>query len=460
MSKYKEDIEKLAKPYIRVGDNYLKKIKKLDQLGHEMYVWEVRQLSTIKVETQVKDIAVYIKGYDSFCNVPQNMPGTYTQEIKGLFNLYNEITHVPTPGEFPTIERFLKHVFRDIAVSDYSTRYDVFMDWITILYRHPTQKLPIISLVSEENNTGKSTVLDLLKFIFEENAGIYGNAEISSDFNAVYASKLLVMIDEAFIEKQVILERIKSMNTLKQIWCNDKGMKNFSIPCVAHFCITSNNEDNFVKMDSNDSRFWVLKVNKVDRKDYDPDMFEKMKNEVPAFLYHIQTREILHPKKDRFWFSPELLVTEEKRNMIVENRTKIEKVLHEWVTNQFLNLMFFPLDERPKELHFSLDKLKEQIKGTNYIDSDIKKVIQKKWNLQKLEGVQRRDIYTVTPEGDTYTTSIPGRYYIFPAEKFLTSEDMAQVYTTQTPQTISVFNQSGAVVQVPATHYEETQAPF
>lgn len=41
-----------------------------------------------------------------------------------------------------------------------------FLDYLQLLYLYPIQKLPILLLVSEERNTGKSTFLNFLKAIF------------------------------------------------------------------------------------------------------------------------------------------------------------------------------------------------------------------------------------------------------------------------------------------------------
>lgn len=48
----------------------------------------------------------------------------------------------------------------------------------------PRQKLPILLLVSEERNTGKTTFLNFLKSIFEDNATFNTNEDFRSKFNS------------------------------------------------------------------------------------------------------------------------------------------------------------------------------------------------------------------------------------------------------------------------------------
>ena len=52
------------------------------------------------------------------------------------------------------------HIFGD--------QYELGLDYLQILYTMPQQKLPILLLVSEERNTGKSTILNFLRLNIDE----------------------------------------------------------------------------------------------------------------------------------------------------------------------------------------------------------------------------------------------------------------------------------------------------
>ena len=53
---------------------------------------------------------------------------------------------------------FLKHIFQE--------QLEIGLDYLALLYRKPTQPLPVLCLVSHERNTGKTTFLNFVKEIF------------------------------------------------------------------------------------------------------------------------------------------------------------------------------------------------------------------------------------------------------------------------------------------------------
>ena len=99
-----------------------------------------------------------IAKYNGFCTVPSHT--SYQKEIAGFYNLYEPIDHVPAEGDFSDIEKLLHHIFEE--------QYELGLDYMQLLYMQPTQKLPILLLVSEERNTGKTTFLNFLKAIFQQ----------------------------------------------------------------------------------------------------------------------------------------------------------------------------------------------------------------------------------------------------------------------------------------------------
>lgn len=97
---------------------------------------------------------------------------------------------MPTEGEFPHFESLVRHIFGE--------QYDLGIDYLQLLYLNPVQKLPILLLVSEERNTGKTTFLNFLKAIFQENATFNTNEDFRSQFNADWAGKLLIVVARYF----------------------------------------------------------------------------------------------------------------------------------------------------------------------------------------------------------------------------------------------------------------------
>lgn len=141
-----------------------------------------------------------IKKYDGFCTVPSHTD--YHKEIDGFYNLYEPITHVPVEGEFPDIIKLMRHIFGE--------QFELGLDYMQLLYRQPTQKLPILLLVSEERNTGKTTFLNFLKAVFQDNTTFNTNEDFRSQFNADWAGKLLIVVDEVLLCRREDSERLKT----------------------------------------------------------------------------------------------------------------------------------------------------------------------------------------------------------------------------------------------------------
>ena len=80
------------------------------------------------------------------------------------------------------------------------------MKYMKVLYENPKQILPILVLVSEERETGKTTFLNWIQMLFGENSILISSNNITSDFNSSYATKNIILIDEALIEKSIGIE--------------------------------------------------------------------------------------------------------------------------------------------------------------------------------------------------------------------------------------------------------------
>ena len=128
-----------------------------------------------------------------------------------------------------------------------------------LLYMQPTQKLPILLLVSEERNTGKTTFLNFLKSIFQDNATFNTNEDFRSQFNADWAGKLLIVVDEVLLSRREDSERLKNLSTAQTYKVEAKGKDRQevnSLPSSYYVPIT-----NFtpVIIDPGENRYWVRK---------------------------------------------------------------------------------------------------------------------------------------------------------------------------------------------------------
>lgn len=365
-----------AKLYFRVGDTYFKFIEKVNELGHIELGFEKRLKSTI-IDDHGKKFCEHIPKYEAFCNTPNHVE--YQQVIHNNFNVYFPFEHEPDPNECteedcPYIVGFLKHIFGEKLIdvpqkNDKPIRtayYQLALDYIQILYHYPSERLPIICLVSRENETGKSTFGNLLKAIFTNNATTVGNSDLADDFNSFWATKLLIMCDETKIDKQAVVEKVKSLSTARKIGLNSKGVDKKEIPFFGKFMFFTNNEENFIYASEEDLRYWVIKVPRI--KEKNPDLEKLMYDEIPAFLSFLNHRKIVSPKMTRMWFDPAILRTEALKKVIEYSQSTVKKELKHYLRQMFL-------DFGVETIEMSLKDIKEMFfrnKEENYIERVLK----------------------------------------------------------------------------------------
>ncbi len=306
-----------------------------------------------------------IKKYDGFCTVPSHTD--YHKEIDGFYNLYEPITHVPVEGEFPDIIKLMRHIFGE--------QFELGLDYMQLLYRQPTQKLPILLLVSEERNTGKTTFLNFLKAVFQDNTTFNTNEDFRSQFNADWAGKLLIVVDEVLLCRREDSERLKNLSTAQTYKVEAKGKDRQEVNFFAKFVLCSNNELFSVIIDMGETRYWVRKVMRLDSDD--TNFLQKLKEQIPAFLYYLQHRPLSTTKESRMWFNPALIRTEALERIMQSNRNHTEidivELLRTIMESQNVDkISFIPQDLLPL---LSLNGVKVEL-------WHIRKVVKELWRLK------------------------------------------------------------------------------
>lgn len=414
--------------FIRVACDYFKLIvvpntNKEGTFNLKRVPWKKGEISEDFVKKGHKNFFDQIERYDAFCNVPDNTEN-YQPVIKDCFNLYSKLEHLVEPGEWPVIKKYLLHVFGEAKLSSGHTNYDLALDYLTLLYRNPRQKLPIVALVNKKKNTGKSTFLWLLKEMFQGNCTFIGNEELKDHLNDDWADKLIIGIDEGFIDKKSVLERLKSMSTSPTIKLRGMYAGRQEIDFFGKFVLTSNDEDNFAPIDNDEIRFWVNKVPVLTEDD--PDLLQKMVAEIPAFLDFLSHREILHEKKNRMWFSPELLENEALQNVKQAKGSWIAGELHETMKELFFEYHYHTLAYTISELVDILNKASSSIK---FRKADVTQYLKERLRLTSKLGRYQFPVKPSSgaPDNDPYTPKFHdkhGRCYVFNVEDFLSLDEL------------------------------------
>lgn len=211
------------------------------------------------------------------------------KELGSFLNFYEPTGHQPRQGEFPHIEALARHIFGE--------QYELGMDYLQLLYLHPIEKLPFLLLVSEELNTGKSTFLNFLKALFGGNVTFNTYEDFRSQFNSDWVGKLLILVDEVLLDRREESERLKNLSTTLSYKVEAKGKDRDEISFFAKFVLYSNNECLPVIIDAGETRYWVRKVGRIEKDD--PDFLQRVKEEIPAFLFFLQHRTLSARKESR-----------------------------------------------------------------------------------------------------------------------------------------------------------------
>ena len=369
-----------ASRYFRVGDQYHEWVEVPNKYGDKESRFERRMKTTIS-DDHGKNIFRHIAKYQAFCNVPDHT--NFQPVINNCFNVYQRFEHEPEPGDFPSTEKFLKHIFGRGSINwkDPKTgekmeisEYDLGLDYVSLLYQRPTQILPILCLVSRENNTGKSTFAQWLKLIFTQNVAIIGNAELVDNFNASWATKLVICCDETKIDKQEVVEKVKRLSTADKVFMNAKGKDHVELDFFGKFIFLSNNEENFIYASEDDVRYWIRKVPPIT--ELNVNMMQDLRNEIPAFLHYLNERKIVTPRRHRGWFDPELIKTDALKKVIQYSLPTIEKEIRTKIKNMFMD---FGCDE----IRMSAKDIKEDWFKTRFEDNYIEEVLKRRMKLKQ-----------------------------------------------------------------------------
>lgn len=302
--------------YLRIGPDYFKKIVMRDRFGIkgiEIKRWKKEEIK----DDFGKKYFSKIPKFDSFCIVPDNF--NYQSVIDNCYNLYFAFRHKEKQGTFKWSEILMRHVFGD--------QLDLGYRYMQCLYLHPDKMLPILVLVSKERSTGKTTFLNWLNMIFGGNCVLINPSELTESFNAAYAAANIIEVEETTIETSMTVEKVKALATGKFIQVNDKFISKYKLPFFGKIVMASNNEDKFAKVDEEEIRFFVRKLNHPTFKNHQIE--EDLMKEIPAFLYHLSHLPAVDFSVGRVPFTIDELKNETLSAVKQESKTWLYKDMYE-----------------------------------------------------------------------------------------------------------------------------------
>ena len=393
-------MEELLIPYIRVGTTYYKIIER-PQISGDKITSLVKWSRETIIQDHGKKIIYDIPKYDGFCCIPNHL--NYQKTVENFYNTYNEIPHQPgisrvSVDEIPFSISFLQHIF--------GNQVDLGLDYLKILLENPTQILPILCLVSKERATGKTTFLKWLKEILGRNMTYIKGDSFNSQFNSDWASMLLIAIDEVFFDRKEITERLKYLSTTNKDKLENKGKDREEIDFFGKFILCSNNEDNFIQIDENEIRFWVLKINPI--KLENTEFLQNLISEIPQFLSFLIHRKFHSQKKSRMWFSPDEIKTKALQKLVFKNGNKLEAKIVELLYEFFESNEVQEISVVPQDI---LNMLNRMFRQLNFSRNDVRTILKDKWMLEPQKNGLTYIRYDIDYSGNFCENNAVGRYF-------------------------------------------------
>ena len=140
----------------------------------------------------------------------------------------------------------------------------------------------------------------------------------------------------------------------------------------------------------------------------DTDFLQKLKAEIPAFLHHLQHRQLSSEKKSRMWFSPSLLHTEALQRIIRSNRNRLEIEMHELILDIMDRVGSETFSFCPDDILILLGN--SHVKAERY---QVRRVLQERWKLKPAHNTLTYTTYQVdyTRECRYAPKRTTGRFY-------------------------------------------------
>lgn len=303
--------------------------------------------------------------YDGYTNEPQHID--YRHDISGKWNEYSRVNWNPKEGEWPTIRKLINHLYGANGVEE--DQVEELYDYHTLLVKNPKQQQQARVLYSNTQKTSKSALAELEKMIFQANFSQIGKSEMDQQFNSIFASALIIWLDEPFFAQPFPMSR-KFREWITSSEINLRKMKTDfqKIPFYGKFLFTTN-DSNFMPFDKGDRRYWIREVPKFAAEDRDVNFIQKMRKEVNHYIHFLLNREMKWKEKadETFWLPQDVITsTNGFKKLVGDTQNELEsasiEVIESWfVSHPKQHEVYFTLKQMRSEVAHELDKRVDQI---------------------------------------------------------------------------------------------------
>ncbi|WP_221390816.1 primase-helicase family protein [Dyadobacter sp. NIV53] len=159
------------------------------------------------------------------------------------------------------------------------------------------------------------------------------------------------------------MQLIKRLSTeTSKITSNEKNKAQKQIEFIGKFVFMSNEEGRALPIERGDTRFAVFKVPTFKEKGLvdDPNIENKIRLEIPAFLHYLENTKPIYPEMGRMYFDTKVYYTDQLFAYYEGSQSYIAKAIQEFIKDAF---EMFP-DQRA--LHYSVSDIISQLSVGEY----------------------------------------------------------------------------------------------
>lgn len=170
-----------------------------------------------------------------------------------------------------------------------------------------------------------------------------------------------------------------------KIFVNAKNRQQYETEWIGKFVFITNTIDKALYIGKGEMRYFVRTVDQLPDAD-DPDMLEKLREEIPAFLHFLERRTLHHARKGRMFFDFADYRTPELSGAIEANKTLTEQEIRRLVEETFES---FP---EVVELKFAPGDIAAELKDTTRYrisDSEVRSCLKDDFGLRPTDSPSR-----------------------------------------------------------------------
>lgn len=375
----KNKLEFEPEMYYVDGDYVVKRLK-YDGISISPYYFRVKEADLEKIYHINEADKNNIPRYAGFTLVPDNDISTYKKSINlgdGLENLNLYILPEHCGGKHLVSEdnrcnwlhigNLINHIAPNTKPFPHSrfTYQQILLDYLAIAWKNPEQCLPVLALISKERSTGKTTFLELLGMMFQNNAKMVTIGDLANTFNMKWGLANFILVDEAKIPKNM-MTMIRNESTSKTRTINQKYLHSFEVPNHSKFVMASNEIEKFADIDTEENRYFIIEVNEFPKGNEVPNYNKLMQKELPHFIDYLSNHHRLNTScETRMWFNYDDYQTPALDKITKSSKStiyyKVEEALEllKDSSSEYSNELFWEFSLTGFRNHLQLDKGKE-----------------------------------------------------------------------------------------------------